>query len=351
MEISPDRVLLYPIDQALLAVMIFVIMFGMGSSLTVNDFKAILKNPRGVLIGFMSQFGLMPLIALGLSVALNLPPAFAISLILIGCLPGGTTSNMFTYFSRGSVALSISMTTASTVLALLMMPILLNLYTGGFIRQISASLQAEGVAEFIIPTGNIISSLVLVLVPVVLGMILKKKSPDWAKTAEDTAGFVGMIVILYLIFTAFFRHGILFIQTPLSVYIAAIGLGLAGFLFGYYLSRVMGMFPLHQRAISLETGIQNGPVSFAVIMLSFRYPVQNDMVWLAILYSTFIVISSSFVTLYFRKKGRFDWDIHKNTVIHNRLFGEDYVTKYPDRFLPKALKHDPSQGANAAQRR
>ena len=113
----------------------------------------------------------------------------------------------------------------------------------------------------------------------------------------------------------------------------------------------MGMFPLHQRAISLETGIQNGPVSFAVIMLSFGYPVQNDMVWLAILYSTFIVMSSSVVTLYFRKKGRFDWAIYKNTVIHNRLFGEDYVTKYPDRFLPKALKHDPSQGANVAQRR
>lgn len=213
-------------------------------------------------------------------------------------------------------------------------------------------MQASGaVTEFVIPTGNIMSSLVMVLVPVALGMYLKYKSPDWAKTAEDTAGFVGMLVILYLIFTAFFRHGALFLQTPANVYLAAIGLGLAGFLFGYYLSKLMGMYPVHQRAISLETGIQNGPVAFAVILLSFNEPVQSQMLWLAILYSTFIVISSSVVTLYFRRKGAFDWSIYKNTLVHNRLFGETYQTRYPKEFLPGELQRDPSQGSNSSQQR
>ena len=342
--------LLYPQDQALLALMIFVIMLGMGASLTVDDFRAVVRKPRGVLVGFLSQFGIMPLIALGLSIVLNLDPAFAIALILIGCLPGGTTSNMFTYFSRGSVALSISMTTASTVMALLMMPILLKAYTVGFIEQISAGMRAAGAeTDFVIPTGNIISSLVLVLVPVALGMLLKRKSPDWAKTAEDTAGFVAVLVILYLLGTAFIRHGSLFAQTPWQVYIGAIGLGMAGFFFGYWFSRLINMFPLFQRAISLETGIQNGPVSFAIILLSFSEPVQSQMLWLAILYSTFIVMTSSMITLYFRKKGRFDWDIHKNTVIHNRLFGEDYVTQYPEGFLPVRLMKDPSQGSSPSQ--
>lgn len=342
--------LLYPQDQALLALMIFVIMLGMGASLTVDDFRAVVRKPRGVLIGFLSQFGLMPLIAFTLATVLNFHPAFAIALILIGCLPGGTTSNMFTYFSRGSVALSISMTTASTILALVMMPILLKVYTGGFITQISASMQASGTgAEFVIPTGNIISSLVLILVPVALGMLLKRKSPDWAKTAEDTAGFVAVLVILYLLGTAFIRHGGLFAQTPWQVYVGAVGLGLVGFLFGYWFSRLIGMFPLFQRAISLETGIQNGPVAFAIILLSFSEPIQSQMLWLAILYSTFIVMTSSFVTLYFRKKGKFDWDIHKNTVIHNRLFGENYVTQYPEGFLPVRLMKDPSQGSSPSQ--
>lgn len=344
--------LLYAHDQALLALMIFVIMLGMGASLTLDDFRAVARKPRGVLIGFISQFGLMPFIAFSLAIILNLHPAFAISLILIGCLPGGTTSNMFTYFARGSVALSISMTTASTILAIVMMPILLKLYTSGFTGQITSDLQATGsAAEFVIPVKNIISSLVLVLVPVVMGMILRRKSPDWAKTAEDTAGFVGIIVILYLLGTAFIRHGDLFLQTPVQVYIGAIGIGLAGFFFGYWMSRLFGMFPLFQRAISLETGIQNGPIAFAVILLSFTEPVQSQMLWMAILYSTFIVMTSSIITLWFRKKGRFDFDIYKNTVIHNRLFGETYVTHYPEGFLPRRLVHDPSQGNSLSQKR
>ncbi len=344
--------LLYGHDQALLALMIFVIMLGMGSSLTVDDFRAVARKPRGVLIGFISQFGLMPFLAFTLATILKMPPAFAIALILIGCLPGGTTSNMFAYFSRGSVALSISMTTASTVMALLMMPIILKLYTGGFTSQITASMQDSGSgAEFVIPTGNIISSLVLVLIPVALGMILRRKSPGWAKTAEDTAGFVAILVILYLLLTAFIRHGGLFVQTPVEVYIGAIGIGMAGFFFGYWFSRLLGVFPLFQRAISLETGIQNGPVSFAIILLSFQEPFQSQMLWLAILYSTFIVMTSSIITLYFRRTGRFDWEIYRNTIIHNRLFGEKYVTEYPGGFLPGRLLNDPSQGHSPSQRR
>ena len=344
--------LLYGHDQALLALMIFVIMLGMGSSLTVDDFRAVARKPRGVLIGFISQFGLMPFLAFTLATILNMPPAFAISLILIGCLPGGTTSNMFTYFSRGSVALSISMTTASTVMALVMMPIILKLYTGGFTSQITAAMQDSGTgAEFVIPTGNIISSLVLVLIPVGMGMILRRKSPGWAKTAEDTAGFVAILVILYLLLTAFIRHGGLFVRTPVEVYIGAVGIGLAGFFFGYWFSRLVGVFPLFQRAISLETGIQNGPVSFAIILLSFQEPYQSQMLWLAILYSTFIVMTSSIITLYFRRAGRFDWEIYKNTTIHNRLFGNQFVTRYPSGFLPGRLLNDPSQGHSPSQRR
>ncbi|HSV87636.1 MAG TPA: bile acid:sodium symporter [Bacteroidales bacterium] len=344
--------LLFAHDQVLLALMIFFIMLGMGASLTIDDFKAVFRQPKGVLIGFVSQFGLMPLIALTLATILNLPPFFAIALILIGCLPGGTTSNMFTYFSRGHVALSVTMTTASTVMALIMMPILLTVYTSGFIAQVSAELMAAGAdGEFVIPTGNIISSLIMVLVPVGIGMVLKRKSPTWAKTAEDTAGFVGLLVILYLLGTAFVRHGGLFLQTPWQVYVGTIGIGVVGFFFGYWVSRLLGMEPIYQRAISLETGIQNGPLSFAIILLSFQEPMQSQMVWLAILFSTFIVISSSLITLYYRRVGRFDWNVYKNTVIHNRLFGKDFVTNYPPGYLPARLERDPSQGSSPSQKR
>lgn len=344
--------LLYPVDQVLLAVMIFSIMFGMGASLTIDDFKTVIRYPRGILIGFLSQFGLMPFFAYGLAIYFDLPPAYAIALILIGCLPGGTTSNMFAYFARGSVALSIAMTTASTVVALLMMPLLLEFYTVDFTSAVSEEMKAAGEgAEFVIPTANIIGSLVLVLVPVVMGMILRAKSRVWAKTAEDTAGFMGIIVIIYLIGTAFARHSGLMLQTPSEIYISAISVGLLGFLFGYWMSRLFKLSPIFQRAISLETGIQNGPIAFAIILLSFAEPVQSQMLWLAILYSTFIVISSSFITLYYRRVGKFDFEVYKNTSIHNRLFGDEYVSDYPDGFLPKRIENDPSQGLIPAQKR
>ncbi len=233
-----------------------------------------------------------------------------------------------------------------------MMPIIINVYTVGFTSQLSAAMRVAGdETEFVIPTASIINSLVLVLVPVILGMILRKKSPGWAKTAEDTAGFLAVIVILYLIVMAFARHGGLFIKTPKEIYIASIGLGMAGFFFGYWFSRLIGMKPIFQRAIALETGIQNTPVAFAIILLSFNEPVQSQMLWLAILYATFIVMTSSGITLYFRKNGKFDWDVYKNTQIHNRLFGNDYVTYYPDGFLPARLVNDPSQGTQPAQKR
>lgn len=337
--------LLYTYDQIMLALMIIIIMLGMGASLTTDDFRAVGRHYRGVIIGFLSQFGIMPLLAFGLSVLLNLSPEFAIALILIGCLPGGTTSNMFTYFARGSVALSIAMTTASTILALIMVPVLLELYAAGFTLEISKAMLVEGKGEtFVIPVKDIVSSLLLVLFPVAIGMFLRYKSPSWAKTVEDTAGFFGIIVILYLISTALIRHTDLFFKTPPELYVAAICLGLFGFFFGYWMARGFLLPPIYQRAISLETGIQNAPVAFAIILLSFTDPVQSQMIWLAIIYATFLVATSSIVTLIYRKTGKLDYQVYNNTVIHNKLFGKEYITNYPEGSLPKRIADDPSQG-------
>lgn len=342
--IDPGLQLLYPRDEALLGIMILVIMLGMGASLTLDDFRGVFRRPRMIFIGFLSQFGFMPLIAYGLSRLLNLDPALAVSLILVGCLPGGTTSNMFAYFARGHVALSISMTTASTLLALVMTPLLLGVYAAPFTEALAGRIGGGG--EFIMPTKNIVISLVVVLVPVCGGLILRRCSRGWAKVAEDTAGFMGMLVIVFLLVTTLGRHFRLLLATPGQVYAAALCLGLIGFLFGYGVSRLLGAHPIQQRAISLETGIQNTPVAFAIILLSFPQPeVQNDMLWLAILYSIFIVISSSCITLWLRKRGQFDWEVYRNTLIHSRLFGDGYTTAYPPGFLPPRIAADPSQGA------
>ncbi len=340
-----ETLILHGVEQALLALMILIIMFGMGAGLTMADFRSVARRWRLVAIGFGSQFALMPLLAYSLARVLRLEPAHAIALILIGTLPGGSTSNMFTYFARGSVALSISMTTASTMAALVMMPLLLQLYTPRFVAELTAHHLAGPDHEFVIPTVNIIVSLALVLVPVAAGMWLRHRSRGWAKAAEDTASFMAISVIVFLISSTVIRHFPLLLATAPKVYLAAITVGMFGFLFGFVVSRCFGVYPIHQRAIALETGIQNGPIAFAIILLSFPgAALKNEMLWLGILYSTFIVATASGFTLWLRRWGKHDWEITKNARVHQRLFGPDYVTRYPAGFVPPRIQADPAQG-------
>src|SRR5262245_12471333 len=124
--------MLSPLETALLALLLVVLMAGMGAGLTLDNFRAVLHRPRGPLVGLLSQYGWMPLIAYGLCKMLGLPADLAISLIVVGCTPGGTTSNLFTYFAGADVALSVTMTALSTIAAVVMMPLLLYLYATSY---------------------------------------------------------------------------------------------------------------------------------------------------------------------------------------------------------------------------
>lgn len=324
-------------EKPLLALMVFVIMFGMGATLSIKDFRNALRKPKGILTGFLSQFGIMPLVAFSLSLLLKLDPVNALALILVGCLPAGSTSNMFAYFSRGDLALSISMTSASTLMAIIMTPLLLNFYGNLSIFGIPSIvdqmtilmkelnlLDPGSTVKFQIPNKDIIVSLFLVLIPVILGMILLKKSPGWAKAAEDTAGFMAIIIILFLLGSVVVRHNDLLLATPLKVYTAAIFVGLGGFLFGYFFSWLLKVPPRWRRTISLETGIQNGPLAFAIVILSFKEPLQSQMLWLPIMYSAFIVLTSSLLTLFFRRIGKHDYELYVNETVQRQLFGPHY---------------------------
>ena len=146
------------LERALLAILLLVLMAGMGATLDGADFRAVLRRPKGLLVGVVSQFGWMPLLAFLLAKGLGLDADLALGLLIVGCCPGGTTSNLFTYYARADLALSIAMTVASTFLAVAVMPLELHLYGAAV---------AEGVE---IPLGSIITTLVLVLLPVALGM-------------------------------------------------------------------------------------------------------------------------------------------------------------------------------------
>jgi BASS family bile acid:Na+ symporter len=133
-------------------------------------------------------------------------------------------------------------------------------------------------------------------------MGLRKMSPNIGATIELLGGFLGIMVILFLVVTWIPRNHQLLATTPFVVYFAAIGLGLIGMALGYALSRLLRQDANRSRTIALETGIQNGPLAVLIVTLSFAGTMQQDILLIPVLYSLFIVISSSFVTMFFRRR-------------------------------------------------
>jgi BASS family bile acid:Na+ symporter len=283
--------MLTELETTLLGIMMMVIMLGMGSSMTYRDFLIAFRKPKGILVGLTSQYVVMPFLGYALAVLLGLPPAMAVGLILIACMPGGTTSNIFAYFSKGVLALSIMMTTVSTLVAVVTVPLLLSFYSG----------LAGVTGDYIIPAGNVAQVLVVLLVPTVIGMGLRKLNANVGATIELIGSMLGVVVILFLIASWVPRNYQMLLDTGFPVYVATIGIGLTGMVLGYWLARALAQDTNRARTISLETGIQNGPLAVLVITLTFTGVQQQEVLFIPILYSLFIVITSSLVTIWYRR--------------------------------------------------
>lgn len=289
-----------PFEEVLLVVMVFVIMFGLGAGLTPRDFRLALRRPWGLVIGWVTQFAIMPLLAYLLVVIFlfQLPREYAlpvaIGALIMGSVPAGTTSNIFTYFSKGNLALSVIMTTNSTLWAILMTPLVLYFYLG--------LISPDGSAASQIPPRNIIVTLVILLIPVILGMLLRRLSANIGAVLELLGGFFGLFFIVFLLSTWVPRNWNLLASTPWQTYVVAIGLGFLGITIAYLLTRGLRLHPMNARTISLETGIQNGPLAIAIVLLNFSGdPTIGLVLIIPALYSLFIVLVSTGVTFWFRR--------------------------------------------------
>ncbi len=276
-----------PLEQAILAAMIFVIMLGMGASLTPRDFILAFRRPYGLIVGVTSQYGFMPLIGFLLALTLPVPEVVAIGILIMSCMPGGTTSNMFTYFSKGNLALSLLMTVTSTVFGVLLIPIVLVLYAGAL--------------DVDIPRENVIATLILLLVPVAVGMVLRRVNANVGAVTEFGGSALALFFILFLVVSWIPRNWGFLLSTGWSTYAASIGLGLVGITVGYLFAMALRLHPRNARTVALETGIQNGPLAVAII--AFTWPTDEAQAVMAVpvLYSLFIVIVSTAVTLLFRR--------------------------------------------------
>ena len=274
-------------EQTLLALMIFVIMLGMGASMTPRDFWLALRRPYGIGVGLFSQYGFMPMIGFLFVTFLTVPETIAIGIVIMACMPGGTTSNIFAYFSKGNLALSVLMTVTSTVAGVLLIPIILLLYATAL--------------DLRIPRENIIVTLVLLLVPVGIGMALRRLNANAGAVTEFFGSALALFFILFLIVTWVPRNWQFLMNTTPATYVASIGLCVVGISVGYLFARALRLHPRTARTVALETGIQNGPLAIAIIAFTFSGTEAQEIMAVPALYSLFIVIVSTVVTLIFRR--------------------------------------------------
>lgn len=279
-------------EQTMLTVLVACMMLGMGAAMTGRDVRREVKRPKWLILGLVGQFTFMPLIAFGLVRLFDIPPTVAIGLVILGCMPGGTTSNLFTYFAKANLSLSVIITMITTMAAIVLSPLLIGLY-GGVV--------AQGVE---VPFANIMISLVLLILPIFLGIWLRRRSANVGGTVELVGSVFGILVIVLLMVTWVPRNWNLLVETLTErpgIFAASILLPLLGMLVAYVWSKLWGANLADRRTFALEIGIVNGPLAVAVIALSFSGDTKADADLIPALYSLFVVITASLVTIVFRK--------------------------------------------------
>lgn len=230
-------------------------MFGMGLTLSVNDFRGIFKQPKSVLIGVVAQYTVMPLLAFGLAHLFQLPPEVAVGVILVGCCPGGTASNVMTFMAKGNTALSVTVTSVSTLLAPIMTPALTFLLASQWLP---------------VSFGDMFMSIVqVVLVPIALGVIVRllfSKQVDKSVAVLPLVSVIGIVAVAAAV-VAVNKGSIA--TTGLLIFAVVVLHNCLGLLLGYILAKLFKLDFKDQKAVSIEVGMQNSGLGAALALAHF----------------------------------------------------------------------------------
>ncbi|TYI41853.1 hypothetical protein ES332_A01G055100v1 [Gossypium tomentosum] len=233
-------------------------MLGMGMTLTLDDLRGALAMPKELISGFVLQYSVMPLSGYFVSKLLNLPSHYAAGLILVGCCPGGTASNIVTYLARGNVALSVLMTAASTLSAVIMTPSLTSMLAGQDVPVDAAAL--------------LISTLQVVLLPVLGGAFLNQYFHGFVKFVSPLMPTIAVGTVAVLCGNAIAESSSAILASGLQVVLASSLLHASGFFFGYVLSRMLQLDVASSRTISIEVGMQNSVLGVYLATQHFQNP-------------------------------------------------------------------------------
>ena len=235
--------------------LLMIIMFGMGLTLEIKDFALVFTKPKYILIGCLAQFIIMPALAYGLSLAFALDAALMAGVILVGTCPGGTSSNVITYLSRGDVALSVGMTSVNTLLAPFLTPAISYLL-------LQKTVNVDVWAMFI-------SIVQLVIVPIVLGFVINKLVSKITRAFVDVLPAVSVTAICMIVACVVSHNAARILATGMLVFGVVFLHNMLGYLCGFVLGKILGLDSAKTKALSVEVGMQNSGLATSLAGSAF----------------------------------------------------------------------------------
>lgn len=239
-----------------------VVMFGMGLTLKLEDFKVVFSRPKDVIIGCLAQFIVMPLLAWLLAWGFSLSDELALGVVLVGCCPGGTASNVITYLAKGDLALSVGMTGVSTLLAPLLTPFLTWLLVGQHVN-------VDMVSMFL-------SILWVVILPIVAGLLFRSLLPKFTESAVAYLPALSSLAIAFIVAIVVSANSAKLMVGGWLIILVVMLHNLCGLLLGYGVARMLGLELKKRVAISIEVGMQNSGLASSLATLHFAaYPMAT----------------------------------------------------------------------------
>lgn len=238
-----------------ISLLLGVIMFGMGLTMRPVDFAIVAKHPKAVVLGVLAQYTVMPLLGWGIAHALGLPPLLVVGMVLVGSSPGGTASNVIVYLSRGDVALSVAMTSISTLLAPVLTPLLVLGLAGSALP---------------VPAGDLfVSILQVVLVPVLAGLLLRMAARRFVERILPVLPLVSVVGIVVVVAGVVGANADAVLSTGLLVALAVVLHNSLGLGLGYLVGAVLKLPETARRAVGVEVGMQNSGLAAALATAHF----------------------------------------------------------------------------------
>lgn len=272
---------------------IAVIMFGVALDMHPDDFRHVLRSPRASVIGLACQFFLLPALAYGLILLLQPKPSIALGLILVAACPGGNFSNFLTHFSGGNIALSVTMSSVSTVVSIFMTP--LNLSFWGNLTPGTAALLKSIQMD---PVDILVTVFQILLLPLIIGMAVKLKYPQVAQKMKKPFQIFSLLFLVSFIGLALSKNIGYFVQyIGMAAWIVAITNGLALFT-GYFTARALKLPPYDARAVAIEVGIQNA--GFGLILVFNFFGGLGGMALICAWWGVWHLISGLALAAYWR---------------------------------------------------